>query len=466
MFKLDKELTVKEAIEQGEPILLFHGDVYGHEHNKKVIEISKEGRYIHAVKTDSIVNYSFDLKEGHYIKHKRGEDTRVDTAKITGWFYGNDVITYDYKFGLLILYNKYHHNFSQYRSVARFIEALKNPGSLYYEQWVGVGVDLEATHILLALKNNGSHVSCEYQRLFTPRIRKAPSDVDKALIELLKKRENVGLTLLNDYIDNFSPKRHSILSKLFDYAKNEDYEDVFKIRARHRYNNSESNILTDNSWQIRHDRNRFLDLIENYNLQLERFIPYLRDLLVFEHTDLSWIIDNYSDYLDAELFLRNGKMRKVNKYPNNLVQMHHNRTAVIRDIERERKRREDELERKNEHLVYEAGLKYQDIRKRGDFSMIVPDGPEDVIDEGNNLGHCVGGYTRQIRKGKTFIVFMRKRKEPEVSFITVEIKNGEVCTALGRHNRRLEKNEREWLEKYAERHDLKYTAYAPLEEVI
>ena len=462
---VNKELTVAEAIAQNEPILLFHGDVAGHEETKRTIEISKDGRYIHAVKPDTTVNYSFDLKRGCYIKHKKDHpDCDVETAKITGWFYGNDVITYDYKFGLLILYNKFHRYFSGFRSVARFIEALKEPESLYYEQWIGAGVNLRPTATLMSIKNDGMHVDCEYQRLFGRGIHKPPSAVHKILLDLLKKMDVVDIDTLNEHIDHFSPEKYRLLSELQDY-NNEEYEEVLLVSNGYYGGRRDYvNILEDDGWSVQRDRNRLLNLISKYNLQLDSFMPYLRKLHMYEHTNLDWVLDNYKDYLDAELFLRNGKMRKVNKYPANLVQMHHNRTAVMKDIEEERRRRQDELERKNEHLIYEDGKKYEFIPKNSDFVMIVPEGPEDVVEEGNNLGHCVGSYTSRIRKGKTFITFMRKSEDSDHSFITVEIKEGVIYTALGNHNRKLEKNERLWLQEYAKKKGLGYTAYSIIEE--
>ena len=61
-------------------------------------------------------------------------------------------------------------------------------------------------------------------------------------------------------------------------------------------------------------------------------MQYLKQLQ-FEYTNIQWIVHNYEDYLDAEYFLRGNKMRKMNKYPSNLVQMHHNRTEVMKTIE-------------------------------------------------------------------------------------------------------------------------------------
>lgn len=74
--------TVKEAMNNGEPILLFHGkrDVWNYEkdmwekRNVPTVELKKDKQFIRANKTNSRVSYSFDLSKGHFIKHKKGEN--------------------------------------------------------------------------------------------------------------------------------------------------------------------------------------------------------------------------------------------------------------------------------------------------------------------------------------------------------------------------------------------------------
>ena len=75
------------------------------------------------------------------------------------------------------------------------------------------------------------------------------------------------------------------------------------------------------------------------------------------------------------------------------------------------------------------------------------------------MHHCVGSYIGRISKKDTFIVFMRKQEEEDAPYITVEVKNGNICTALGYMNRRINNKERIFLEKYAEAKNLEYTAY-------
>lgn len=461
--------TVKEAMNNGEPILLFHGkrDVWNHEKdmwkkkNVPTIELKKDKQFIRANKTNSRVSYSFDLSKGHFIKHKKGEeDTVIETKKITSWFNGADVITNDYKFALLILYNKYNRNFCKYRSIARFIEALSDEQSLYYEKWLGIGIDLEITHKLEDLDNNGFHVSERHDR-WIDSIGVEPKDTDKFVINLMKNETNLSIYKLNEIVNNYSKERYELIRKINEYGTNPQYEHLFMVDFPKYYEHFQVNLLTDDRFSC--DRIRLYKIIENYNIDVDRFIKYLEYLKAFEHTELDWVINNYEDYLSAEKKLRNNRLSKMDKYPNNLVQQHHNRNAVLRDIQREKDALKEAENRAKEKIVYAENKElYEEISKHREFSIVAPETSDDIIEEGNRMNHCVGGYCASIRNKETCIMFMRNSKKLDKEWVTVEIKDGQLYTALGKNNRKLYKNEKIFLEKYAERKGLKYTAYAKI----
>ncbi|KEF40440.1 PcfJ-like protein [Schinkia azotoformans MEV2011] len=59
---------------------------------------------------------------------------------------------------------------------------------------------------------------------------------------------------------------------------------------------------------------------------------------------------------------------------------------------------------------------------------------KELIDEGNALSHCVGGYAKQYAKGGTDIFVIRKVSEPDKPFYTVEIRNNVIYQAYGFKN--------------------------------
>lgn len=59
-----------------------------------------------------------------------------------------------------------------------------------------------------------------------------------------------------------------------------------------------------------------------------------------------------------------------------------------------------------------------------DYTVIVPSRIEEIMDEGENLHHCVGSsdrYWERIERNESYILFLRKVSEPDVSYYTLEV---------------------------------------------
>ena len=57
----------------------------------------------------------------------------------------------------------------------------------------------------------------------------------------------------------------------------------------------------------------------------------------------------------------------------------------------------------------------------GDFTVVLPTTAQDLIDEGRNMHHCVGGYVNNIIEGTDYIVFIRRKDNPEQCYLTCEV---------------------------------------------
>ena len=63
----------------------------------------------------------------------------------------------------------------------------------------------------------------------------------------------------------------------------------------------------------------------------------------------------------------------------------------------------------------------------GDFKVFVPTCGQDLIDEGRNMHHCVGGYVDHIINGTDYIVFIRRKDTPNQCYLTCEVRpNGDI----------------------------------------
>lgn len=63
------------------------------------------------------------------------------------------------------------------------------------------------------------------------------------------------------------------------------------------------------------------------------------------------------------------------------------------------------------------------------FVVLLPHTAKEILEEGQNLHHCVGDYIKNVVKRESTILFVRKAGEENKSLCTVEIKNGELVQA-------------------------------------
>lgn len=85
----------------------------------------------------------------------------------------------------------------------------------------------------------------------------------------------------------------------------------------------------------------------------------------------------------------------------------------------------------------------------------------EIVEEGRILHHCVGGdnYLRKHNDGESTILFLRKQKDPDEPYITVEIRNDRILQWYGIKDTKPDKeNIEKWLYKYTEMLKMKFEA--------
>lgn len=92
--------------------------------------------------------------------------------------------------------------------------------------------------------------------------------------------------------------------------------------------------------------------------------------------------------------------------------------------------------------------------KKEKYIVIAPTSYKDIIEEGQNLHHCVGSYVDYVKKKTTKILFMRFRSEKQKSLVTLEIRDGFLRQYAGSCDRNVTNEEMEFLKKYCKDKDL------------
>lgn len=145
----------------------------------------------------------------------------------------------------------------------------------------------------------------------------------------------------------------------------------------------------------------------------------------------------YSDYLDmaAERGMDlHDDIVRVN------VRMFGFHQRYVDEKSREKnKKRAEELNKKFKNIKknYEKNRKMYDFETE-EYIFRVASCAEDIIQEGQSLHHCVAAsdrYFKRMDEGISFIVFMRKKREPTKSYYTVEIKDTKILQAYAAYDR-------------------------------
>lgn len=145
--------------------------------------------------------------------------------------------------------------------------------------------------------------------------------------------------------------------------------------------------------------------------------------------DISHILQVWKDYLSMAGKLRLDVYDSIIYRASDLQRRHSE--AVIQMEEKKKEIRRRELEEKyvgfQEQLI---ALKEKYEFSAGEYQIVAPKSIDDILYEGDTLHHCVNKtdtYFDRIVSKESYILFLRKKENPEVPFYTLEVEpNGTI----------------------------------------
>lgn len=136
---------------------------------------------------------------------------------------------------------------------------------------------------------------------------------------------------------------------------------------------------------------------------------------------------DYRDYLEQCRQLHYNPQDTAVSMPHDFRKMHDRLTEIIQ-YEAD-KVHEQHLQ---ERIPERRKLEFQS----GTLLIRQPDSIAEIISEGRNLHHCVGGYAERHAEGKLHILFIRRKESPDKSFYTMEVStDGKIMQVRGLRNR-------------------------------
>ena len=93
-------------------------------------------------------------------------------------------------------------------------------------------------------------------------------------------------------------------------------------------------------------------------------------------------------------------------------------------------------------------LEYGIKDNKSKYEIIRPKVTQDLKNEGVSLNHCVGSYVDRVSNGKTKILFLRKKKDPESPFVTIEVKDNKLNQVSAAYNHVPDSSVLKFLQQY------------------
>ena len=430
-------------------IILFKGEKDGDR-----IELSREKQYINLIKPKEQDKryYRYDLNKKkfqriNFYKTVPDKITDVSVKNITNWFTKSQIITKDLHFGRLILFAKFNSEFSRYKSPVRFIEQLGHKIITSIEQWEALGFKVEEMEEFFGPKLIGHNKDIRKtiyegevnisswggQLTYYGSITIAPSDFSKELLNYIKENfTEINSSLLNRLYSDYNKGEYHIEKELKKIAQDPEFYGIFHYKSTRGYYRRE--VDRDQRWtfgtshESRTVRQHLMEVIQEYNLDYISLCKWLKKQINVDKNDIGYLLgggNHYGDYLACEKDLCDGKLSKMNKYPDNFRSEFH--------------RIQEEFNAKRASID-EAQFERQAIKNKGlehtgkKYQIIIPKQTEEINHEAQCLKHCVRIYIPRVIRGETLIAFLRDKKHPTEPLVTLEIKKGALTQAYGKND--------------------------------
>lgn len=161
----------------------------------------------------------------------------------------------------------------------------------------------------------------------------------------------------------------------------------------------------------------------------------------------------YLDYLSMRNSLGYDLRNTVYLYPRDLEAAH--QKMIMESQKEEADKRTREVAEKYPDIK----KKYRSLRKKyyyEDENMVIRPArsAEEIVEEGKILHHCVGSdeYLRKHNDGESVILMLRFKTEPNIPYITVEIKETRIIQWYGAYDKKPDKeNMQNWIDTYVTR---------------
>ena len=180
----------------------------------------------------------------------------------------------------------------------------------------------------------------------------------------------------------------------------------------------------------------FTECVNEYGYKAGELVSYLDYLVNHEALSIGEVLQNLIDYQRMSIAIGG----RWDRYPRHLLSTHQ---ITTRNYQRMRQQYDEQEFRKRIKPWMECTI--------GGYSFIYPQSTDAIKDEGMQQHNCVASYVNEVIRGVCDIVFMRNAQTPDVSLVTVEVRNNrDIQQAYQIYNRPVTSEQRDVLYQWAQ----------------
>lgn len=175
------------------------------------------------------------------------------------------------------------------------------------------------------------------------------------------------------------------------------------------------------------DISRMLYIKATYGISFDKIMSYLDS--VYDHQCIvrKAALTEWYDYLIMAKKLSMDLTQKGLMFPASLKKEHDIAVFAYNALKQEVDAK------KFAEVAAENKAKYE--YARGEFVAIIPQTPEDIIEEATKQHNCLRSYIERVRDGATVVAFIRRKDAIKDSYVSVEIYNGELSQVKLAYNK-------------------------------
>lgn len=178
---------------------------------------------------------------------------------------------------------------------------------------------------------------------------------------------------------------------------------------------------------------KLVKLCIDMKIKPERLMRYLVQFTGEGVNPLHHTWQLYSDYIMMLHDLGRDDSPHNVRFPHNLTLAHDEACKELAALNMMRAREAKEEERRKAEELLKTRTKRFNF-EHGDYFVRVAETDEEIRAEGEALKHCVGGYAQRHMAGKTTILFLRRKDDPDKPLYTIEIMAGQLKQIHGYRN--------------------------------